>query len=751
MFNSKTMVLVLVVLLFAAIPVTADEAAVDPIPRFRQIERQVSGGLGYAGQLAGAVGRNDVGGALAWGASYLWHAYLDAFEASRETQWLDVLVKDFDAALAVRDDVRGVTDHRGRARATWGSGSYSDELYYPWAVHNGVATYPMARFVEIVLNDPALDAYVEKANHYLQEIQKTVQAFDEDWRDGPRAGQGYYIFPEDMPGRVDLRGRKLPLNQQNAMGLTLLVLADITDNQEYRRKAEALARYFYSVLKRLPDGSYVWSYWGDFEDQSLEAPELISETAAARFPGEDISHAALNAIFAHEAYRRGVVFTREDMMGIAQTVVAHIWAPTDQGRPAVRHNVTGTGQLHQDGWLVTVARGWAYLSQFDPRVYRVAERTFEALSATGTTAALGAAALDRWSMKRDEVEAILNANAASSIRPAATTYVEIHSPRHGVELKGEHRVQADVLAPLGIKTVEVLIDGEPVYSGSQWPFDVTVNRGELEDGWHLLEVRVDDGISRDSDMVGVMVANTHIVSPHYSQPVRGSASVELESGIGPEAIKEVRVFVDDTLIYSGPTLPEDVSIDSWQLADDFHQLTAEIVSIYNVISRDQVYFRVENNWVIDDALRPPQVSWFGTHDRSLTSSTSEGWRYDTSAPADFHGDQDRKVPSGEEEFLIWETPRLTEAVVTVYSRELGVEDVIELALGEGGMWHSLDFETVNQGSSSAGWHKIQLRALVEDTVDETASFRLLVRHRAGQSDTVQIGHVYLTGTHIPRP
>lgn len=254
----------------------------DPLPRFRAVEPSVMGGQGYAPSMPAMVSARDAGGRLAWGASYLWHAYLEAYLASGESQWLDKLVKEFDAALAVRDDAVGQADYRGRIRPTWGSANYTGAGYYAWGVHNGVITYPMARFVELVLSGKAPAAYRPQAERYLGEIEKTVRAFDEDWREGPGPGQGYYVFPDDMPDRVDLRGRKLPLNQQNALGLTLLVLADVTGKEAYRKKAEGLAAYFYSVIKRFPNGSYVWSYWGDFAEQAEDAQQLLTQEEAAR-------------------------------------------------------------------------------------------------------------------------------------------------------------------------------------------------------------------------------------------------------------------------------------------------------------------------------------------------------------------------------------------------------------------------------------------------------------------------------------
>ncbi|GLY70632.1 hypothetical protein [Amycolatopsis taiwanensis] len=62
---------------------------------------------------------NEIGGALAWGQSYILRSYLAMYQAFGDTRYLDLLCRNTDAILGNRDSVRGVTDWRGESRPAW--------------------------------------------------------------------------------------------------------------------------------------------------------------------------------------------------------------------------------------------------------------------------------------------------------------------------------------------------------------------------------------------------------------------------------------------------------------------------------------------------------------------------------------------------------------------------------------------------------------------------------------------------------
>ncbi|MGH3728306.1 MAG: hypothetical protein ACRDTU_06090 [Micromonosporaceae bacterium] len=73
-------------------------------------------------QLGQATDPNDNQGALAWGQSYVLQGLVLAYQAFRDTRYLDHLVDNIDAVLDTRDSARGVADYRGLSLPAWRSG-----------------------------------------------------------------------------------------------------------------------------------------------------------------------------------------------------------------------------------------------------------------------------------------------------------------------------------------------------------------------------------------------------------------------------------------------------------------------------------------------------------------------------------------------------------------------------------------------------------------------------------------------------
>lgn len=289
--------------------------------------------------------RRDSRGELAWGESYRMMSYAAMYEATRDPKYLDRLALHFEAVLSVRDDRDGAEDViRGRVLPAWGSTRYSKGKRTCWIVHAGMITYPGAAFARLVREQRGLRArYGPKADEYLSAIEETVRAFDEEWRDGPGDGEGYYF------GRA--LGRYLPLNQQNALGRTLVQLHGATRKPVYLEKATKLARFFKRRLTARDNGAYDWAYW----------PPLDAKGPSS---GEDISHAAINADFACLAHENGIVFTDEDMRHFADTFTKSI----SRGDNRFANTVSGAGDSGR--YAGSVGR-WLALAKYEPAVHDI--------------------------------------------------------------------------------------------------------------------------------------------------------------------------------------------------------------------------------------------------------------------------------------------------------------------------------------------------------------------------------------------
>ncbi len=296
------------------------------------------------------------GSPLAWGTSYAMMTLNLLYEATGDTQCLDKQLdfigqiftkRDCDLAAKYNDPDKYKDYQRSRVMKNWGTGAYSKGEYTCWAVHTGMILYPMAEFVRIVrAGGDATATYAQQVEQYVPLMEQAIKEYDSEWRDGPEAGQGYYLFPESTSS---LSGKLLPLNQMNAPGRALFALHDITGKDEYKDKAEKLAAFTKSKLTHIEDGDYyVWAYWAN-------------PATAPPSSGEDVSHAAINAHFMYLAWEHGATFDNTDMARLTRTFTTGLYLGDGQ------FSSTVGGRKSNDKYTPQLTR-WTFLARFDPAV-----------------------------------------------------------------------------------------------------------------------------------------------------------------------------------------------------------------------------------------------------------------------------------------------------------------------------------------------------------------------------------------------
>ena len=134
----------------------------------------------------------------------------------------------------------------------------------------------------------------------------------------------------------------LPYNQFTALGRTYVQLYLATGESRFRERAEAMATFFKNDL-RLVGNRYDWAY------------------STGSSGSEDLSHAAINADFAFECYRAGIVFNATDMSRFANTFLAM----TD-GNGGFYANVSGTTTSYYP--QQELAGMWGRLGYINPAV-----------------------------------------------------------------------------------------------------------------------------------------------------------------------------------------------------------------------------------------------------------------------------------------------------------------------------------------------------------------------------------------------
>lgn len=238
-------------------------------------------------------------GRLAWLESYLLQAYMEMYRATGDRRYLRSLCSRFDAMLQLRDDRLGrFDDYTSTALAGWGSSSYNrgGARWHVFIVHTGMITLGPAEFARTVAGNRALqEEFGTSASAYRNAIDECIRDAERYWRPGPCSDEGYYVDPAFG---------LLPLNQSNALGCVLLELSSLDENTTYAERAGRLARFFRNRL-RLIDDRYEWAYWPREADDGTGA--------------EDISHAAINVLFAVRCAQEGIVFNSEDVWRFTRT------------------------------------------------------------------------------------------------------------------------------------------------------------------------------------------------------------------------------------------------------------------------------------------------------------------------------------------------------------------------------------------------------------------------------------------------
>ena len=245
-----------------------------------------------------------------------------------------------------------------------------------FAVHTGMITYPIASFVRIVRQSPALMLnahYRAKAVEYLIACCEAVAVHDWEYRQ-TELGEGYLIWPKGQPLTYD--GCEQPINQSVALGLTMTELAIATGIRRYRDKVSAMAKMFAGQVAVDAADAYSWHYWeagglvydGYAKTGSPDTDvSLFNPSAPGARQFEDISHGAIDVEFAVRAFRARLGFTGQDMARIAKTYTQNVAMTDATGQPGVHSTVAGTGTGNAS--VAHQAPRWMQAAPWDSGVY----------------------------------------------------------------------------------------------------------------------------------------------------------------------------------------------------------------------------------------------------------------------------------------------------------------------------------------------------------------------------------------------
>jgi hypothetical protein len=315
-------------------------------------------------------------------------------------------------------------------------------------------------------------------------------------------------------------------------------------------------------------------------------------------------------------------------------------------------------------------------------------------------------------------------------------------------------LQVQIKPPeFALQSVEIALDGEPVYSGAALPTDFMLVPAQMTAGKHSLSlVLVDSTGKQYKDEVSFTVEHLTLADASRSQRVRGLTPFKFISHLTADGYQAVAIeltpFVDGErmatqLLYFDTVPPVTLEFDSLKFADGAYDLDVRYTTkhgVSNMISQRLVL----DNWeTLEDFILPPNPdTWFSSFERLLAVERSAGWEFTATQPEVFFGDGDRiKAVSTSEEHLTWELANLHHYQFILYARESDLEQAFMLTgSADGKEWLPLPYHTHVQEENAAGWRKV----LVEGIVPAEQSIEL-IRFNLRGSTEVELGHVYLEG------
>ncbi len=299
-----------------------------------------------------------------WDTGAYLRAYIDMYEATHDIR----ILRDLNELLKIvadgNDVLTGRIDERtGTVLPGWGTRAYDygpeGGERYSDMLTNALFAYPLAAFVRIVREDPALEhefgadaQRYEKMVRELYRVQKPfVKAKGSPYPDGTTGA--CYAYPENYyEDRQNYSGHEAPINLTVIIAEPLVELyrasvAEGTPDDAYKTIVEKVANYIWWNMRfkttAQKDRYLVWYYWPDDID-----PDTIRM--------EDLTHGARLAEFVVTLHDAGLRkrWTQKRLQYLANTFTCG--ALIDDTTFA--NYVDGTGGVYEDDaatlyeWLV---------------------------------------------------------------------------------------------------------------------------------------------------------------------------------------------------------------------------------------------------------------------------------------------------------------------------------------------------------------------------------------------------------------
>lgn len=321
---------------------------------------------------------NAKGEAFCWHARYEMNQFLDNYELTQNTAWLDAGVRYYDWLISKMD--AGPDGYKG-----WvGPYMYDKKYWIDSHVGDAILLNGILDFSVLVLEDKTLKskygdkaiAYAEIAKKDLIEKNDKRGTWKEDGPIGAYTSYEKYMEPGNLKewkygSEVIKSGLSHPFNKQADMGQVCLRIYRITDEKFYRDRAEKIFLRMKRQLQ-LTDNHYEWNYWEPFGrwDVNLEKNDFshwVGINPSAGYQSREVAQMV-------DAYHTGIVFDETDIKRLINTHLDVMWNK-DSENPGFTNSYIAHGpQKPTDKPTGTL---WTSLLNFDQRIRDLYKARFD--------------------------------------------------------------------------------------------------------------------------------------------------------------------------------------------------------------------------------------------------------------------------------------------------------------------------------------------------------------------------------------
>jgi hypothetical protein len=314
--------------------------------------------------------KNKDGELFCWYAVNGMQVFVDNYELTKNTEWLDAGVKYYDFLIGKME-----TDPDGY-KGWIGEYGYDSKYDQDALIGDAIMLEGMLDFSVIVLENKDLKKkYGDKANEYVKiAAHDLIEKNDKRgcWKeDGPYGGYvGFdkYLAKGDRKTwiygpKVDRSNLSHPFNKQEVVGTVCLKLWRITGDKFYRDRAEKIFFTAKSHFQYFND-HYCWNYFEPLYPLDVNVKRNNTLHFVDVHPWRT-GYQAVEVKKIVEAYHYGIVFDEKDIKRIINTNLKVMWNGDKVNPKWISSNGLGSGEL------------WTGLLDFDQTVRDLYELRFK--------------------------------------------------------------------------------------------------------------------------------------------------------------------------------------------------------------------------------------------------------------------------------------------------------------------------------------------------------------------------------------